>query len=252
MRIPKSPVAAFQVGEYLRAFLFARSGWDMFNGALVYAGTNTLFEKEPLMKVGGFSVDNPSEDAEIIIRLREFFKRKKAPCQIRFTSASAVWTIVPSHLKDFWKQRVSWQYGVMKSFFPYIKMLFNPGYGSTGLITYPFYLFFEVFGCIVEFSMYLLILISWALGILDLASAKLTFLISLGFLVFLTMASTAMNFLTFRKYNFLKDGPFMLILSFLEVFGFRQYFILASVYGAIKYVVKKIFPTKNRRVKVSE
>ncbi len=240
MRLPKSPVAAFQANEYLRAFLFARSGWDMFNGALVYAGTNTLFEKESLMEVGGFVVDNPSEDAEIILQLREFAGRKKRPSQLRFTSTSAVWTVVPSTLKAFWKQRVSWQMGVMQSFFPYLRMLFNPRYGLTGLITYPFYFFFEMFGCLVELSMYFFILISWLLGTLSVTTAWLTFLISLGFLCFLTLASTAMNFLTFNKYNFLKNGFYMLALAFLELFGFRQFFVLASLYGIMKYIAKKV------------
>ena len=31
---PKNPVAAFQVVEYLRAFLFGRVGWNIFGGTL--------------------------------------------------------------------------------------------------------------------------------------------------------------------------------------------------------------------------
>ena len=245
-QLPTSLVAAFQIGEYLRSFLFGRAGWNMLGGALSYSGTNTLFEKEPVIAVGGYDVDNRAQDAEIIVHLHEKSRREKTPCRIHFTPASFAWTTVPSNLKSYWVQRVHWQMGLLRSFLRYKKMFFNPKYGVTGLFTYPFYMFVEIFGCVIEFIAYAILLISWLLNRLDTTAAIVLFLVSWGFLSFITVAVTAINFISFNKYDFFKDELYMVFLSLFEILGFRQYLIVTRVYGTIKYFFKKMFKNKKR------
>lgn len=241
VRMPRSLVAAFQVGEYLRAFLFGRSGWNMFRGALCYSGTHTLFEKAPVMAAGGYVTNNRSQDVEITVHLHALARENKTPCRLIFTPASFVWTDAPATLRAFWKQRVFWQMGTMQSFFQHFYMFFNPRYGITGLFTYPFYIFVEIFGCIVEFIAYLTIPLSWYLHDFNLVLAVLIFLVSLGFISFLTMSVVFINFITFNKYSLIKDGLYLLFLSIFEVIGFRQFMIVSRVYGTFKYIYRVIF-----------
>lgn len=121
------------------------------------------------------------------------------------------------------------------------KILFNPNYGLTGLLVYPFYLFVEIFGAVVEFTAYSMILITWLLNRLDVMGAVLLFLVSWGLLSFLTVAVIAINFITFNKYTFLKDEIYMVLLSLFEILGFRQFNVLARVYGTIKYFFIRYF-----------
>lgn len=52
--LPDNPLAAFQVVEYLRAFLFGRLGWSGINGMLIISGAFGLFRKDAVVTAGGY------------------------------------------------------------------------------------------------------------------------------------------------------------------------------------------------------
>lgn len=233
-------VTALQTCEYLRSFLFSRSGWNILGGTLCYAGAFTLFDKQAVLKINGFDVNNIAMDFEIIAHLQATRFEHQYPYRISYTPASIAWTDVPETFKSYWHQRVNWQSGSLQSLMKYKRLLFNPKYQIVGFVTYPFFLFGEILGAIVEFTAYILILASWYMGILDVYGAILFFIICWGFVAFITMATTLMSFITFNKYRRLKDLIWMMLLVVVEQFGFRQFSVLNRVYATLQFFWKRL------------
>jgi len=223
----------------LRSFVFARAGWNFFKGALSFSGTCALFEHDAVLEIGGFDINNPAQDAEIITHLHQSMRAKKHPYNILFTPAAFSWTTVPDTFKSYTHQRINWQFGLMRSFLRHFRMLFNPAYGITGMFTYPFYLLVETFGSVVELTTYLLIIASLIIGIFDFKAAVIFFLLSAGFSTFLTIATMLINIITFNKYEKIADTLKLFFYSIIEMIGFRQYSIVIRTCGIFKYFFKK-------------
>jgi cellulose synthase/poly-beta-1,6-N-acetylglucosamine synthase-like glycosyltransferase len=234
-KLPNSYLGRLQACEYIRSFVFGRTGWNLFKGAMSYSGTCTLFERDAVLEIGGFDTRNPAQDAEIIAHLHKHMREKNHPYNILFTPVAFAWTEVPDTFKSYTHQRIQWQWGLMQSFLRHVKMLFNPFFGITGLFTYPFYLLVESFGHIIELLTYLLIITSLIFGFFDAKSALIFFLLSAGFLSFLTVATMLLNIITFNKYRKISDILRIFFYSIIEMFGFRQYSLIVRTIGTIKY-----------------
>ncbi len=219
--LPRRYVPGVQACEYLRSFLFNRSGWNPLGGSLCYSGTMTLLEHAAVVRVNGFDVPNDANDFEIIVALHAHKRQSQIP--------------VPATLKSYWHQRSNWTHGQLRSLMLYKYMLFNPRYGIVGLFTYPFYLFCETLGACVEFTAYCLVLVSWYLGIFNFYSVMLFFFVCMGFITLLTMATVLMNSISENKYGGLRDLPLFLFYVVTEPFGFRQFSVLCRVVATLKY-----------------
>lgn len=239
-KMPPSFIYGFQACEFMRSFLFARAGWNAFGGSLSYAGAFTCFQRDILIKLGGFEAYNLAQDFEITTHMQAYRHEKKLPYTISFTPAAIGFTDVPGTLKTYWQQRFNWQYWSLHSLLKYKKMLFNPQYGLTGFFTYPFFLFGEILGVVVEFVAYIMIFLSWYLGILDRYWVLLLFILCWGFVSFLTMATAFINFLTFQVYQRYRDLLLMLFYIFIEIFGFRQFNVACRAYATLRYCWDKL------------
>ena len=63
--LPPNAIERFQVVEYLRTFLFGRTGWDLLEGTLIVSGAFAVFHRETVIEAGGFGLDTVSEDMEL-------------------------------------------------------------------------------------------------------------------------------------------------------------------------------------------
>lgn len=235
VKLPHHPLYALQATEYLRSFLFSRSGWNSLGGALCYAGTFTLFEHREIIKIKGFEDHNTAQDFEIITHLHAYKRVHKAKYNISYTPAASVWTDVPGTFKEFWIQRTNWQKDTLKSLLKHKRMLFNPRYGIIGLYTYPFYLFGETLSAVVEFTAYLSVIVSWFLGILNLQWVIIFFTVCWGLVNLITMVTAFISFITFNKYMHLRDMFWMLFWVAVESFGFRQYHVICRMTATVRY-----------------
>lgn len=244
-KLSKNPLCAIQACEYLRSFLFSRSGWNALGGPLCYSGTFTLFDHRAVTDVGGFDYKNVSQDFEIITHLQEHLRDKRIDGTISYTPAAAVWTLVPETFSEFWHQRVGWQMGSLRSLMLHKKMLFNPKYGIAGLFTYPFFLFGEIGGPIVEFTAYSVAILSWISGILDPALTTMTLILCWGFSAFLTFSTILMNMITFNKYRYLTDIVWIFLATIIEICGFRQCNVVCQTYATLKYFFAKPYRSQS-------
>jgi cellulose synthase/poly-beta-1,6-N-acetylglucosamine synthase-like glycosyltransferase len=231
---------ALQSCEYMRSFLFSRSGWNTFSGALSFAGAFTLFDHKSVIDVGGFDRDNLAQDFEIISHLHASQREQKNNYTIGYTASAVAWTDVPGNLVDLWHQRYNWQKDSLRSLLLHKRMLFNPRYGIIGLFNYPFYLFGETLGVVVEFSAYVLVLLSWYFGILDTYWALLFVAICWGFVTFITMATALMNFITYDRYRRLSDLLWLLLIVAIESFGYRQILVACRIKATLSYFFDKL------------
>lgn len=106
-----------------------------------------------------------------------------------------------------------------------------------GLYTYPFFLFGETLGPIVEFIAYISVFISWLLGVLNIKWAILFFIVCWGLVNLITMSTAFISFITFNKYPRLRDMLWMLFWVAVESFGFRQYCVMCKVIATLRYTL---------------
>ena len=61
---------------------------------------------------------------------------------IKYIPESLCWTEVPSTMTIFMRQRVRWARGLIQTLYLHKNIFMNPKYGNTGLIVFPFFVFF--------------------------------------------------------------------------------------------------------------
>ncbi len=222
IELPRNRLVLFQIVEYIRGFLFGRVGWDALNSLLILSGTFSLFQKQAVIEAGGFMVDNVSEDMEMIVRLHRFKRSQKKPYRIRFISDPICWTEAPETIKMLARQRRRWHLGLIQSISQNRVMLFNPRYGTIGMVVMPYYVFFEFIGPIVEVIGYVVVFLSYVMGILSIRFLMLFFTLAIVYGVFLSTAGIFLEEITYRRYPRWSHMFRLLLFGVFENFGYRQ------------------------------
>ncbi|MEE9381825.1 MAG: glycosyltransferase [Nannocystaceae bacterium] len=232
---PKGWLARFQVFEYLRSFLFGRMGFNPLRGSLIVSGAFAMFDCEAVVKVGGYLRGCVGEDMELIIRLHREFRRRKIPYRVHYIAEPICYTQVPESVRTLGRQRDRWQRGLCDALWRHRNMCFNPRYGATGMIVYPFFLFFEFFGPPIEMLGYLWFTYCIVAGELNTEFAVLFactaflwgLLISVQAILLEAVAST-------RLFERPLRGQ-LLFTCFAEWFGYRQLSLSYRLRGLAKY-----------------
>jgi cellulose synthase/poly-beta-1,6-N-acetylglucosamine synthase-like glycosyltransferase len=222
IKLPRRSLPLFQIVEYGRTFLFGRMGWSALNSLLILSGAFSLFSKAAVIEVGGYRKKNTSEDMEIIVRLHEHYLRKKKPYRIKFISDPICWTEVPESMKMLGRQRRRWHLGLLQTLFQNKSMLFNPRYGRIGLLVFPYYLFFEAFGPVIELAGYVVVACSYWLGLVSTDFLLLFLTLAIFYGVFLSIAGVFLAELTYRRYPKWSHLLKLLWYAVLENFCYRQ------------------------------
>ena len=220
--LPSGILSNLQIVEYLRAFLFGRASWSTFNSLMVIAGAFSLFHKKSVLGVGGYRLDTVSEDMELVVRLHRIMRDKKIPYRIVFVSDPIGWTEVPTDFSMLRRQRMRWHRGLAESLFMNIKMLLNPRYGRIGLLSMPYQFFIELLGPLIEVIGYVVVILSFITGIIDLR--LFIFFLFLAFLygIFLSTGAVLLEEITYRRYPKWSDMMRLLFTAVIENIGYRQ------------------------------
>lgn len=141
-----------QLIEYEIAYRFVKSAQDVTNMITVVPGAAGLWNRNNLVKAGGFMSDTLAEDADTTMRVISNGGR------VGYRAKILARTEAPEKLKMLFKQRTRWQLGNMQSIYKHRKGLFSFKYGTLGVVglpmffidllaavTYPFILVFTVF-----------------------------------------------------------------------------------------------------------
>jgi len=229
----------FQVIEYIRAFLFGRTGWSVLRGLMILSGAFSIFRRRAVVEAGGYRVGTVGEDMELALRLQRVMKKLNREYRVVFLPDPVCWTQVPEDYRGLQTQRRRWQRGLAESLFGNFEMFLNPRYGTTGMISYPFFLFFEFLGPIIEITGYLVFIISVATGLLNppFVLLFLTAAILLGIL--LSASALLMEEIFYRSYPRLRDLLILFGFAVLENFFYRQLHSWWRFQGLLDYLFRK-------------
>ena len=138
--------------EYTTSQNFDRKGFAYPNAITVIPGAIGAFKKEALIAAGGFTTDTLAEDCDITIRIL------KAGYIVANEPKALAYTEAPETLKQFFKQRFRWTFGVMQTFWKHKDALFVNKYKALGWIALPDILLFKyiipLFSPIGDFFMF--------------------------------------------------------------------------------------------------
>jgi len=217
-----NPLVLFQTIEYLRSFLFGRMGWTPLNAHMIISGAFGIFHKETVVSVGGFHPDALGEDMELVMRLHRELSKKDNPYRIHFIPDPICWTDVPHTYSHLRRQRIRWHKGHIQALMMNIGLLFNRKAKFAGMIAFPFSLFFECLGPIIEFLGYLVIFSGFYFDFITPLTFMIFFLVAIGLGILLSILTLFLEEISFHLYP--KPGHVLtlFIVAILENFGYRQ------------------------------
>lgn len=150
INVPKDFLPRCQVIEYNRAFLLGRLAWSRLDGLLLISGALGLFDKEIAIACGGYLSTTVGEDMEIIVRMRKYMADRGEKYNVVYVPEPLCWTEAPSSLTILGRQRNRWTRGTIDTLKLHKNLFFNPKYGTMGMLSYPYWVFFEWLAPIIE------------------------------------------------------------------------------------------------------
>ena len=237
---PKNMWAKFQVLEYIRAFTLGRMAWSRINGLLIISGAFGLFDCRLVRKVNGYDTSSVGEDFELVVRLRKYMHNvTKQKYKVAFIPEPLCWTEVPSKLKILKNQRNRWTRGSIDTILKHKDLFFNPKYGKMGLISFPYWVFFEWLAPIIETVglLYFLFMIIFESVNMQVFSALLVFVISFSF--FFSSFSIYYETYVFNRYKGAKFIVSVVITALAETIIYHPLNVFFALLGNFDFFIKR-------------
>jgi cellulose synthase/poly-beta-1,6-N-acetylglucosamine synthase-like glycosyltransferase len=234
--LPKSLLARLQVIEYLRAFLFGRMGLNRLGGNLIISGAFGLFQRDAVVAAGGYLTETVGEDMELVVRIHQRMREKKIKYKVIFIPDPVCYTEAPESYGVLKRQRDRWQRGLADAMLMHIRMLFNPAYGKTGMIVFPFFFLFELLGPMIELSGYGWFFYTLAIGEIDSVFAVMFFIVAFLWGFLLSAQSVLLDGLLVDFFSGFRLKMGLLWAALLENFGYRQMTLYFRLIGLIRFV----------------
>jgi biofilm PGA synthesis N-glycosyltransferase PgaC len=237
INLPTSLIARFQVLEYTRAFLMGRMAWSHLNGLLIISGAFGIFDREIVVKSGGYDTKTVGEDMELVVRMRRYMIENDLKYKIVYIPDPLCWTEVPEKLNVLARQRGRWTRGNMETLFKHFTLFFNPKYGILGMVSHPFWFFFEWMAPIVEFLGVFYVILSLALG--DPNWPFFLLLLGFTYLFAVCYSSWAVVFeeFTFARYRRKRDVMRLIVIALLEPLFFHPLSVWFAIRGNFQYLI---------------
>lgn len=231
-------IPRFQVVEYLRAFLSARVANAELGMLTLISGAFGIFKRSLVVEVGGYRHDTVGEDLELVMRLHRHCRETNRPYRITFVPEVVCWTEAPETFAGLRNQRARWQQGALETLVRHRTMLGNPRYGRIGLVAMPLFVLEDLLGPPMELAGYVLVPISFALGILSpslaLAFLALTFVFGTG----ISVGTLVLEEKQLRRTPNAADLGRIAVAAVLENFGYRQINLYYRLKGFWRFMRK--------------
>jgi cellulose synthase/poly-beta-1,6-N-acetylglucosamine synthase-like glycosyltransferase len=264
-KMPRNIWVLWQIVEYIKSFMISRIGLSKINSLLIMSGAFSIYRKSDLEKVGGFLTAHNThpyiqksiglghktvcEDMEIVVRLWRWFRENKQKAKTSFLPQPICWTEMPDNGLNLYKQRSRWHMGLAESLKIHRKIAFEPRYKSTGLLAYPYYLFFELLSPVIKIFALLFIFLGAYMGTLNLAWVLLL-IASITLTTAVIMSSItaiiekwSQNKITANRdalrYKTFWNWLWLLIIGIIGDFTYAFFRTFAQFAGLIKFFQKK-------------
>lgn len=192
-RTPRNFIARWQMLEYTRAFVAARTAMSHIGCLISISGAFGLFRRSALMAVGGFRPDTVGEDLELTLRLHRYFRDRREPYKLEFMIDPVCWTQVPEERRVLRSQRDRWHRGLWETLWIHRHMLFNPRYGRIGMLALPYALFVEGITPVLEVTGYVTIVVLALTGNLAMPFAAAFFALAVLYGMLVGLGSAALD-----------------------------------------------------------
>lgn len=239
VRLPQNYWARMQSLEYIRAFILGRMAWARLNGLLLISGAFGAFDKKVAIAAGGYDHKTVGEDMELVVRMRRYMEELKIPYRVTYIPDPLCWTEAPVSRKILARQRNRWTRGTIETLKFHKVMFFNPRYHLLGMLSYPYWFFFEMLAPPIEFFGMIVFILLVAFGLINWSVfiALLVFIISFGYLY--SAFAAYMEVTSYNMYRRRTDMMRLLLTALTEPFFFHPFVVWAAIKGYIDYLRKK-------------
>ncbi len=231
IRLPERFIPRVQVLEYMRAFLLGRMAWSKLNGLMLISGAFGLFKRDIALKAGGYNHNTVGEDMELVVRMRRYMYDNKKDHKVVYIPDPLCWTEAPSTYQVLGRQRNRWARGTVETLKIHRKIFFNRKYGLLGMVSYPFWYFYEWLSPFVEATglvfFFVLAILGWVNWpfFLCLLAAVYTFAILISSLALLSEE------MSYFKYTNKRDILKMILVAVVEPCWFHPRVVWWSLKG---------------------
>jgi poly-beta-1,6-N-acetyl-D-glucosamine synthase len=257
IHLPGHILPRLQVLEYTRAFLLGRMAWSQLDGLMLISGAMGIFDRETVIKSGGYSIKTVGEDMELVVRMRRRMAEEGVKYEVTYIPDPLCWTQVPSDVKSLQTQRTRWTRGLAESLWTHRKIFFNKTYGRLGLLGYPYWFFFEWLAPLIAFSGFIYSIYLAIANSINWPFYLLLFLFVYTFAVSVSIWAILFEEITYHKYKKKRDVLRLLTAALLEPFFYpiHTYFAVRGNLEALRRkkgwgnVERKGFEKKKKRVR---
>lgn len=236
---PTNFFARFQELEYIRSYLFGRMAWSNINSLLLVSGGLGMFHKETAIEAGGYWHKSLGEDLDLVLRMRKLMHLKGEHFLIKYVPETLCWTEVPSNMSGFIRQRTRWGRGLLQTLNIHKHIMFNPKYGRTGNIAFPYFVFFEFAVPIIEVLG--LILLFFNLLYFDVDFSTMFFIALTVYLFYtsITLLSVLVDQFFYKHYASVKEMLSLILSVIIEPFVYHPLNVYAYTRGYIHFLANK-------------
>ena len=231
VKMPDDYLPRMQALEYIRAFILGRMAWSRLNGLMLISGAFGAFDREIAIRCGGYNHNTVGEDMELVVRMRRYMEEQGIKYRVTYIPDPLCWTEVPSSLAILGRQRNRWTRGTVETLKLHRKMFFNPRYRLLGMISYPYWFFFEMLSPLIEFFGFICFLLFAIIGLIDWTffAVYLLFIICFGYLY--SAFAILMETLTYNQYRRRTDILRLLLTALTEPFYFHPFVVWSAIKG---------------------
>ncbi len=221
-RVPRSWLAGFQLVEYLRSFVVARTAFGSVRASVLISGAFGVYSRSDLLRVGGLIPGHLGEDFDLTVRVQRYTAEHDRPAALAQVPEAIVWTEVPESLAVLRRQRIRWHRGLHQTLKEHRVAVGNPRYGRFGTVGLGYMAIFEWAAPIIEVLGYA------ALGVAVITN-NFNASAALLFLAVAVLASWAVScqsiWMAERYLDLYRDNRALarlMLLGLLEPLGYRQ------------------------------
>ena len=213
---PKRLLPSFQVIEYFKSFLLERLSFNKLNGIHIISGAIGLFDRDILIKSGGYSLNIKKEGFEMVVRMCRYMHDNQLTYRVIYTPDPLCWIDTPESLFQLARQRRAWAQGNYQTFSLHKDLFLNPKYGLLGLVNFPYWFLVERVTPVFKIVTCVALVVMAALGKINLEFVGILMLMIYFFAVLLSITSILFEEKSYRPYTSGKDLSRILLLAFIE------------------------------------
>lgn len=239
IHLPENYWARMQSLEYIRAFIIGRMAWARINGLLLISGAFGAFDKQIAIEAGGYDHNTVGEDMELVVRMRRYMEERRLPYNVTYIPDPLCWTEAPVSSKILGRQRNRWTRGTIETLKMHKVMFLNPKYNIMGMLSYPFWFFFEMLAPLIEFFGMIVFNLMSITGHINWHTflALLAFIVSFGYMF--SAFAAYMEVSTFNMYRRRVEMMKLLLTALTEPFFFHPFIVWSAIKGYFDLLRKK-------------